>query len=77
MGAEEVMIPSWSDDDILTHFNEVCAIPESWNQDILRFCGGQIHRANMIIQRLALQKRIAWSKEQGKFHIDDGLQHWN
>ena len=26
MGAEEISIPSWSDDDILTHLNEVCAI---------------------------------------------------
>ena len=59
--------------DILTHINEVCSIPAVWNQKILKFCGGQIHRANLIIQRLALQKRIAWSKEQGKFHIDDGL----
>ena len=74
MGAEEIAIPAWSDEDILTHLNEVCAIPTDWNEDILQFCGGQIHRANLIVQRLALQRRIQWSKELGKFHIEgDGL----
>ena len=74
MGAEEVIIPPWSDDDILTHLNEVCSIPMTWNKSILQFCGGQIHRANLIIQRLALQKRIDWSTELGKFHIEDPRQ---
>ena len=71
MGAEEVTIPAWSDDDILSHVNGVCSVPQSWNDDILRFCGGQIHRANIIVQRLALKHRIEWSEKLGKFYVDE------
>ena len=71
MGAEEVHIPAWSDEDILAHVNGVCSVPQSWNDEILQFCKGQIHRANIIVQRLALKHRIHWSKELGKFYVGE------
>ena len=69
MGAEELSIPSWSDTDILEHIQDVCQVPEQAHRSILDFCQGQIHRANLFVQDLALRGEMSWSEDASCFTI--------
>lgn len=69
MGAEELSIPSWSDEDILAHIQDVCKVPAPIHRNILDFCEGQIHRANLFVQDLALRGEMSWSEDASCFTI--------
>ena len=67
MGAEELSISAWSDQEVLSHIDAVCQVPSALHSDIVGFCAGQIHRANLFVQNLALQGDMTWSKEADSF----------
>lgn len=69
MGAEELVVPAWSSEDVLGHIQDVCRIPEEFHSAVLDFCDGQIHRANLFVQRLALEQSMEWSSEQNCFQL--------
>lgn len=74
MGASSLTIPAWSDDQIIEHIEGVCHLPETYHAPIVQFCGGQISKANLFVQHVALASGLEWSQELERFTIADDCQ---
>ncbi len=73
MGASVVQVEPPSDDDLITHIEQACLIPETMRSEVLTFCQSRIDYADFLIQYLAYEERMDWNVDRQMFQIKEGL----
>lgn len=73
MGASLIHVEPPSDKALIEHIEQACLIPETMQDEVLKFCQSRVDYADFLIQYIAYEGRMDWDEEQQMFKIKDGL----